>query len=163
MVSQLFDPIGLQAPYTHQGRNIPQKVNQSAVDWDDHVTQELEKTWKQWSSQLAQLQVEIPLCLDAAAASVYELHTFSDASLDGIGACSYLRAVDEQGKAFTNLMPAKSRVVLSKGPTTVPRLELQGSLLAIQLSSTLVKELHLDRAQKYFWCDSRMASHSWPI
>ena len=31
VVSQLFDPIGLLSPFTHLGRNILQKVNQSGI------------------------------------------------------------------------------------------------------------------------------------
>ncbi|XP_067932944.1 uncharacterized protein [Watersipora subatra] len=32
VVGQLFDPIGLLVPFTHQGRNILQKVNKTSVD-----------------------------------------------------------------------------------------------------------------------------------
>ncbi|XP_067942833.1 uncharacterized protein [Watersipora subatra] len=153
-VDLFADYLSPQPPFTHQGRNILQKVNKTSVDWDEPLNEEMNQLWNRWATQLSQLQLEIPRCLDGLQTQcVYELHTFSDASLEGIGACSYLRSIDNLGNVCTNLLLAKAKVVPSKGVTTIPRLKLQGAFLATQLNKTLQKELHMDISKSFFWCD----------
>ena len=85
-----------------------------------------------------------------------ELHHFSDASLRGFGACSYLRLVNEHHAIHCSLVLAKCRVVPSKGLMTIPRLELQAAVTATRLSSILRKELTTAIDQEYFYTDSEI-------
>lgn len=160
VVSQIFDPLGLLAPFTLLGKQILQQINQSGADWDDDVPNDIQQKWREWLTQLNQLEtLSIPRCTKASpprSIARVELHHFSDASFQGIGACSYIRYVYDSDESHVSLVLAKSRVIPSKGVTTIPRLELQGASLASQLSTTLKKELDTKIDQEYFWCDSKI-------
>ena len=72
-------------------------------------------------------QVQIPRCLKPASFGTTivraEMHTFSDASTKGYGACVYIRLLGEHGAVSCNLLLSKSMVVPLKG-STIPRPEL---------------------------------------
>lgn len=158
IVSQIFDPLGLLSPFTLVGKNVLQEVNQLALDWDEQIPTGMQNTWNFWFQQLECLDhLDIPRCIkphDFGTVIRTELHHFSDASTHGIGACSYIRLINEEGKIHTSLLMAKSRVIPSKGVITIPRLELQGALLATRLSKTLRNELDMKIDQEYLWTDS---------
>ncbi|XP_067947051.1 uncharacterized protein [Watersipora subatra] len=142
-VSQLYDPLGFLAPFSLKGKNILQKINKVDDDWNKGIPPGLIQPWKEWVKELGNLDdVLIPRCIkpaDFGPTAQAELHHFCDASLSGIGACSYMRLIDINGNVHTCLLLAKSRVVPSKGIITVPHLELQGAVVATQLHSILKK------------------------
>ena len=82
-----------------------------------------------------------------------QIHTFSDASESGYGAVSYVRLVDVQGRIHCGIVLAKSHVAPLKG-MTIPRLELTAATVAVNLSTTIQRELNLQDADVYFWTDS---------
>ncbi|XP_067939956.1 uncharacterized protein [Watersipora subatra] len=159
-VSQLYDSLGFLAPFSLKGKNILQKINKVDDDWNKEIPPGLIQPWKEWVKELGNLDdVLIPRCIkptDFGPTAQAELHHFFDASLSGIGACSYMRLIDINGNVHTCLLLAKSRVVPSKGIITVPRLELQGAVVATQLHSILKKELNIKVNQEHFWTDSEI-------
>ena len=159
-VSQIYDPIGFLAPFTLEGKNLLQRANQSGLDWDQKIDADLESCWNRWTQQLDSLDsITIPRCIKAKSFGEIvrtELHHFCDASFNGYGACSYLRTINQEGKVHCNLLLGKSRVAPSKGATTIPRLELQSAVLAVQLSNTLNKELGISCDSEHFWTDSQI-------
>ncbi|XP_052745323.1 uncharacterized protein LOC128199488 [Bicyclus anynana] len=82
------------------------------------------------------------------------MHCFCDASQRAYGACIYLRSMDQQGQVRVNLLCAKSRVAPASSPTTIPRLELSGALLAAEMSSTVIQALRCKIARIVYWTDS---------
>ena len=60
-----------------------------------------------------------------------ELHQFCDASLTGLGACSYLRVTNHMGRVHAALLMAKSRLASIKH-LSVPRLELCVTIVAVK-------------------------------
>ncbi|XP_067950302.1 uncharacterized protein [Watersipora subatra] len=159
-VSQLYDPLGFLAPYTLVGKKILQKVNKSGTDWDEPIAKDVQEPWKKWVQELDMLDtIKIPRCIKPTGFGTVkrrELHHFCDASMDGIGACSYIRLINENNDIHTSLLLAKSRVIPSKGITTVPRLELQGAVMATQLSAILHRELDITVDSEEFWTDSEI-------
>ncbi|XP_067940188.1 uncharacterized protein [Watersipora subatra] len=159
-VSQLYDPLGFLAPFSLKGKNILQKINKVDDDWNKEIPPGLIQLWKEWVKELGNLDdVLIPRCIkptDFGPTAQAELHHFCDASLSGIGACSYMRLIDINGNVHTWLLLTKSRVLPSKGIITVPRLELQGAVVATQLHSILKKELNIKVNQAHFWMDSEI-------
>ena len=71
-----------------------------------------------------------------------ELHHFSDASLTGYGACSYLRVTNHTGRVHAALIMAKSRLAPIK-QLSVPRLELCAAVVAVKLDIIIRRELEL--------------------
>lgn len=157
IISQIYDPLGLLSPFLLQGKMLMQRVHQETCDWKDEIPSNLAKDWQHWKDQLNGLQnVSIPRCLTPAEfldAKRVELHHFSDASLEGYGACSYLRVVNREDKVHVALIIAKSRVAPLKS-MTIPRLELQAAVEAVRLQSQLQSELNIKINAEYFWCDS---------
>ena len=84
-----------------------------------------------------------------------ELHSFSDASVNGYGQCSYLGMVNNRDEVHCTLVMAKSRVTPLK-PVTVPRLELTAAVVSMQVSSFLQKELRYEDINEFFWTDSKV-------
>ncbi|XP_067945160.1 uncharacterized protein [Watersipora subatra] len=158
VVSQLYDPLGFIAPFTLTGKLILQKINKEDSDWDKPVSADISREWEKWLQKLPEIEsISIPRCYkpkDFGVVSERQLHHFCDASDNGMGACSYLRQVNEQGEVHVSLVLAKSKVIPSKGLYTTPRLELMSAVMATQLSITLRKELDLSIDQEYFWTDS---------
>ena len=157
-VSQIFDPLGLLSPFILLGKNILQQVNQSGVDWDEEISGDLQGRWKVWLAQLVGLdKITISRCIKPLGFGTVirtELHHFCDASTHGIGACSYIRLINTSNEVHCALLLGKSRVIPKKGKVTIPRLELQGAILATQLSATLHRELDMGIDAEHFWTDS---------
>ena len=158
VVSQIYDPLGFVAPFTLLGKNVLQKVNQSGIGWDEEIGQKLKNQWSKWLVSLPLLEeMKIPRCMKPKQFGNVvrtELHHFSDASFTGIGACSYIRLINEANNVHCSLVMGKARVIPCKGNITIPRLELQGAGVATQLSQMLKRELDMHIDEEYFWTDS---------
>ena len=82
----------------------------------------------------------------------------NNASLQGYGACIYLKSVHESGEIDTNIITSKTRVSPIK-EQTIPRLELLSALLLSRLmdsvQSVLSKEFNIDK--RFYWSDSQIS------
>ena len=84
-----------------------------------------------------------------------EIHSFSDASKDGIGVATYLRQVNESGEVNVEFLFGQARMAPLQ-PTTIPRLELCGAVLSSQAVKKLLKELSLPIHEVVFYTDSKV-------
>lgn len=78
---------------------------------------------------------------------------FSDASDFPFGTCAYVRWQVSNDGYDVRFLTAKSRVAPLKR-LTIPRLELQGAVLAARLSCTILEELTLKTDKVMFMIDS---------
>ena len=83
-----------------------------------------------------------------------QLHTFCDASELALAAVSYVRIKHDDDISF-NFVMCKSRVAPLK-KITLPRLELQGAVLAIWLKDTIIKVMDTPFNSIHFWTDSTL-------
>ncbi|XP_067949641.1 uncharacterized protein [Watersipora subatra] len=157
VISQLYDPLGLLAPFILKGRQISQKTCGEKGEWDAEVLPELKSDWENWKKELSRLEsIKIERCVvpkEFGCVTQNEIHHFCDASLNGYGACSYVRLVNNRKEVHTALLMAKSRVVPLK-QITVPRLELQSAVEAVKLSSIIKAELKVN-IDKEFFCQTQ--------
>ena len=157
-VCSIFDPLGLIAPVVLQGKQILQLLCKDQLDWDDPIPDSIRCRWEKWLQELHSLElVEVSRCFkpeNFKDVIKCEMHSFSDASLEGYGQCAYLRLQDSDGKVHCSLVLAKSRVAPLK-TITVPRLELSAAVLSAEVSTTLKNELSCDIDQ-FFWTDSKI-------
>ena len=87
------------------------------------------------------------------ATKLVELHVFSDASEVAFGAVAYIRyQLKEDGT--TAFLASKTHVAPIKRALSIPRLELQGALLAVRLYNALKKEIDVPVSRTLFWIDS---------
>ena len=83
------------------------------------------------------------------------LCVFSDTSEDAFGACANARWQLSTGGFSAQFIAAKSRVAPLK-KLTIPRLELQGAVLASRLGKTILKESRLNFEKSVFLLDSQI-------
>ncbi|XP_068726417.1 uncharacterized protein [Montipora capricornis] len=83
------------------------------------------------------------------------LCVFSDASEDAFGSCAYARWQLSSGEYDIRFIAAKSRVAPLKR-LTIPRLELQGAVLASRLCKTIVDESRFQFEKVILFLDSKI-------
>ena len=93
MISQIYDPLGLAAPFLLKGKIILQDLHQNNYSWDDIVPSNFIKDWESWKVQLHLLENMVMKMFQTTRLcqiSCCSLHHISDASQDGYGQVSYL-------------------------------------------------------------------------
>ncbi|XP_045029733.1 uncharacterized protein LOC123472386 [Daphnia magna] len=155
-LSKVHDPLGLIAPAILPARILMQDIWHSRCGWDDVLDQDLQNIWTNWTNELKLLEaLRIPRCIRRVTKPDHlELHAFSDASENGFGACVYLRCSYPNEKISVALVIGKARVAPLK-QLSIPRLELQGAVLAARLVSTVRQEMNLKDVPKTYWTDSQ--------
>ena len=133
-----------------------QELWRQQLSWDQEIPELYSSLWQKWLQELPYVTtIEIPRCYKTqclSAQATVQLHNFSDASRHGYAAASYLRFVDEQGVIHCSFVMGKTRNAPIK-EWTIPRLELQATVLAVRLSNSILKELDLQVDGTFFWSD----------
>ena len=155
-VSSVFDPIGLVAPYTVRARLLLREIWRiSGQQWDNPLPLDLNAKFLEWRSGLPILgQLIIPRCYFPSAVDKIELHMFSDSSQELFCAVGFLRAriIDTHEKKLAFIL-GKARVAPMKA-FSIPKLELQASLLATRLKIDIMKALSIPINDVFKWNDS---------
>lgn len=55
-VNSLYDPLGLVAPVTMQGKALVRELSSEQSDWDTPLTTDKEAQWKAWTDSLTDLK-----------------------------------------------------------------------------------------------------------
>ena len=159
MLSSIYDPLGLGAPFMLKGRQIIQQLCQEKLQWDEQIDERSAYEWLRWKNNLLTLEnVTVPRChksKDFGKNITYSLHHFSDASESGYGQASYLRMKNENGDIRCCLIFGKSRVAPVKY-VSIPRLELTAATLSVKISMMLKEELDIHITSESFWTDSQV-------
>ncbi|XP_071111155.1 uncharacterized protein [Haliotis cracherodii] len=159
MVSSIFDPCGYLAPYTVRAKCLIQDLWKLGLDWDDDLPLEIQSRWNGWLEEIQDLS-SFNLCRHhqgfSSKSSLIEVHLFADASEKSFGACAYMRykSYPDQDEVTCSFLAAKTRVSPLKPALTIPRLELQGAVLAVRLWLSLKEELMVPVQRIQFWTDS---------
>lgn len=158
-VASVYDPLGFVAPFILVGKQILQALCKDKLSWDEDLPEHILSQWESWLRDLPHLAaLKIPrsyLPLSFGEVTQYELHNFSDASFNGYGACSYLRAISDTGKVSCSLVFGKARVAPTK-LTTIPRLELSSAVTSVRNGDVVKRELEIQNLQEYYWTDSKV-------
>ncbi len=98
VINSVYDPLGVAVPAMLEGRKLLQQLISSckgtdgnnSLAWDDPLPDKIVTRWQCWKDSLQDLQhVHLPRCYrptDFGVPTRAELHGFSDASKDAIGA-----------------------------------------------------------------------------
>ena len=157
-ISSMYDPLGLISPVVLQGKILFQEATRQRLSWDEPVSPGLLTKWQTWLESMQWLEnIKFDRCVVPPdfTDGVFELHHFSDASLAGYGACSYLRIINKDGRVHVALLMSKARLAPIK-QTTVPRLELSAAVVAVKLDHLIRRELELPLLMSQFWSDSQI-------
>lgn len=158
-VNSIFDPLGLLAPVTVSGRALLRELTADLSDWDTPLPEEKRDKWDSWRCSLQDLkQLHVPRTYTDKSlrdAERTELVVFSDASMKAIGAVAYLKAIQSDGNIETGFVMAKGKLAPRSEPT-IPRLELCGAVLAVELADLIQEELDVEFDEVKFYSDSKV-------
>ncbi len=147
--AKLYDPHGLIAPHTTVAGIILQQLWRQGKNWDEEVTGETMLTWKKWLDASRDLpKLRIPRCLTQHPEEDAEVHIFCDASADAYAAVAYYTSASS-----SRLIGSKARVAPLKS-TSIPRLELMGAELVLELLPWLRDTLEVNKSDYWYWSDS---------
>ena len=156
-VMSVYDPNGFVSPVILEGKKILQSLCQQKKSWDEPVEGEVSERWEKWKKNLYELEmIKIPRCIRPdCEVEKYELHHFSDASMQGYGQCSYVRMCCKDESISCALLMSKARVAPSK-VVSIPRLELTAATMSVKISKLLRREMEIPISEEYFWTDSKV-------
>ena len=154
IVTSIFDPCGFLSPFTFTAKCIIQDLWREKIGWDEVIHDSHLKKWKLWISDLANLDsLRIPRYHGyRSSEDKVELHVFCDASESGFAAFAYLRLIGREIRC--SFVAAKCHVAPVKSTMTIPKLELQGAVMAVRLSETLSSELDIELSNIIHWTDA---------
>ncbi|XP_062541148.1 uncharacterized protein LOC134209180 [Armigeres subalbatus] len=153
-----YDPLGLLAIFTVQGKIILQSIWRSGIQWDHQINANLQPRWQAWVELLKIIQqLRITRCYFLRATSQHyyrvQLHIFVDASEEAYAAVAYFRIVNQRKHVDCSLVAAKTKVAPIK-PISVPRLELQAAVLGVRLMQMVADGHSIQIDRRVFWSDS---------
>lgn len=158
-VNSIFDPLGLLAPVTIQGRALLRELTSKPSDWDAPLPEDKLKDWEAWRDSLQFLKrLHVPRTFTQVSltkAAHTELCLFSDASIKAIGAVAYLKVVQEDGNVEVGFIMGKAKLVPQSEPT-IPQLELCAAVLATEMADVIQEELDLKVDAIKFYTDSKV-------
>ena len=113
------------------------------VDWDQSIPDSIMQQWNRWTASLNTLKdFKVPRALTLSnEIKNIQLHAFCDASTLGFGSVVYLRVTYATEVVNVNFVSSKSRVAPLR-PLTVPKLELQGAIVALRLVNNNIFDLY---------------------
>ena len=163
ILARFFDPLGFLNPFTMTAKILFQEIWRLGLEWDERLPDEVHVRFMKWVAGISILkQWHISRCYTSVVSWSHlsdcdiELHAFGDASLQGYGACVYLRLSRGDGSFENSLVISKAKVAPLK-KVTLPRLELLGSLLCARLLRFVQTALNLsDKITFRCWSDSQV-------
>ena len=158
LVSKVFDPIGLVAPFTVGAQLLLKDIwRVSGQYWDEELPKDTVERFLEWSVELPKLaEITIPRSYFAGNFEHLELHMFGDSSQEVFSTVAFLRArVTNSSGAQTELafVLGKPRLAPMK-VMTIPKLELQAALLAARLKKDFCRALTVHVNKVLMWTDS---------
>ncbi|XP_064650125.1 uncharacterized protein LOC135501515 [Lineus longissimus] len=157
IISSVYDPLGLAAPFILPANILLQSLCHKGLDWDQEISGADLQKWQIWIQDLPKLENHVvQRCmkpLDFGDVSSSQLHHFADASEVGYGTASYIRLENTRGNVHCALLLGKARVAPLK-KNTIPRLELAAAVTAVRMNHLILKELDYPVDATYFWTDS---------
>ncbi|XP_065191950.1 uncharacterized protein LOC135823047 [Sycon ciliatum] len=159
--ANIFDPLGLLAPYLVQAKILLQEMWLCGAAWDERLPPEIVKKVLRWLEQVTELStVRVPHCLTATACTAIssQLHVFSDASEVAYGAVACLVSHYDTGEPTARFVASKVREA-PVAAVSVPRLELMGATTGATLATSSAESLNLDPRATTLWSDSSNVLH----
>lgn len=156
-VARIYDPIGFASAFLIRAKIGLQELWEKGVGWDEKLPSETQEKWTNLFKEMMSLNgINLERCLTAPyAVGRPVLCVFSDASEDAFGSCAYARWQLSSGEYDVRFIAAKSRVAPLKR-LTIPRLELQGAVLASRQCKTIVDESRFQFEKIILFLDNKI-------
>ncbi|KAJ0172534.1 hypothetical protein K1T71_011673 [Dendrolimus kikuchii] len=160
-VASIFDPCGFAAPELLQAKIYIQDLWKAKYKWDTILPKEMVDKWMLILNNLEKLRnFQIPRYTrfkNCKLSAKYELHCFSDASLQSYAAVIYLKTIYLNNIKLFFLM-GKTRLISPKDQNDlkIPRLELLGCLIGTTLITYVQNNLELCITKAFIWTSSQI-------
>jgi hypothetical protein len=158
-INSIFDPLGFLAPVIIDGKLLMRHLVGCTSDWDEPLPQQYLAMWEHWVTSLQDLHcLRIPrtyLSVSWTSVENLSVHVFLDASEQAVAAVGYLLHQNEEEKSEMGFILGKSKVAPKYGHT-IPRLELCGAVLAVEIAETISTHLDLCIKDFTFYTDSNV-------
>ncbi|XP_055918462.1 uncharacterized protein LOC129950553 [Eupeodes corollae] len=155
-IMKIFDPLGIASVFIIRGRILLQEVWREGFEWDEPVTSDLRRLWRDFIKDLKQIEsIKVPrryVSWDPDE-SKFSLVVFADASEKAFASVAYLR-FDRDGDVEVSVAMAKAKVAPLK-QLSIPRLELQAAVLGVRLATTIKESHTLHIYEVLFLSDSK--------
>lgn len=156
--SKLFDPVGWLSPITITAKIMMQEVWTSGIDWDQPLPENINTKWVKYKKELSEIKnITIQRWVNTTDEVETELHGFADASEYAYAATIYCRTTNKEGIITTQLLTSKTRVAPTTIKLSIPRLELNATLLLAKLLKHTQRSLKINNLKIYAWSDSTIA------
>ena len=153
-MASLFDPLGLVVPLHIAGKILLQAAWKEEKEWDEPLSPALAEKIQSWWGEAQEVgSVQFPRWIGGRREEEVVVHVFGDASEDAYGCCIYI-ATD----SASQLLYAKARVTPLQ-PPTLPRLELQAAVMAVQRLEHVLENTRLKVREIWAWSDSLTTLH----
>ena len=158
LVSAVYNPIGLVAPYTVTARLLLKDIwRLSGQQCDNNLPDDFSEKFLEWAAELPKLsEITMPRSYFRGIMESVELHVFGDSSQDVFSAVAFLRAIVDSNEGTETQLAfvfGKARVAPMKA-LTIPKLELQAALLAARLKNEIQQALSVPVERTFMWTDS---------
>lgn len=158
-IAKVYDPSGLFAPVVVHGKIIIQDIWRLKIDWSQLVPVEILDRFRRLHASIMELTgITVPRWNAFTPAADLEWHVFCDASESAYGACIYLRTDNNKNNVRCHLIYSRSRVAPVK-QLTIPRLELLGAVMAVELWAYVSDACRLEHIPVHYWTDSMIVLH----
>ena len=150
-IAQIYDPIGLCAPFFLSRRRLLQELLKEVPEWDDPIPKEYQRRRNIWVRSQQNLEkLENPRRYWNVYVDTYELLTFCDSSEHGMGCVSYLRMTKGQQISVAFIM-GKSKVVPNNSTISIPQLEQLAAVLGAKMHRHIKNAIHLPLRNCYLY------------
>ena len=158
--ARIYDVKGLLTPLTTYIKCFIKRLWDCNLGWDEEFSAILSEEWTLFCSSIPKLQLlQIPRYIPVFDCLRLELVGFCDGSSVAHAASLYLRCVNGNS-AEMFLIRSKGRVNPSKPLLTIPRVELQGAKLLIDLYLSVLPRLNVP-IQSVTFCSDSTVVLSW--
>lgn len=160
-LASVYDALQVVGPYIMAGKLFLQALQMAdGFNWALQLTPVQQAWWDDWYRGLERIAgLTIPRWYGWLRKEPVVAHVFADASEAGYGAVLYLASFHQQRTAFVQ---ARSRVANKRKLQTIPRLELQGLLLAARMGEQFLYEVeggYSNVIRLFLWTDSSTVWH----
>ena len=111
IISSVYDPLDLAAPFLLQGKLINQEFCRANLGWDEVIPEKIQIQGTKWEENMKQLEsIEVERYYKPTTFGIVmecSLYHFADACEYGYGKVSYLRLVDNNGIIHCSLILVK--------------------------------------------------------
>ncbi|XP_021370175.1 uncharacterized protein LOC110461160 [Mizuhopecten yessoensis] len=158
-MNSVYDPLGFLAPFSVSGEMLLREVCSDGSSWDDELPIKFLEQWNAWNDALHQLDgYQVPRMFIKSSLSLLQnprVYIYSDASEKSVAAVAYLVSTDTPNDKDIGFIMGKAKVAPKNGHS-IPRLELCGAVLGVELAQCIAEHLDIPPSAFRYFTDSKV-------